>query len=289
LKGGVNMSSFFWEVKKLFLNRKIQLYYLAIFLFVALLCFGFSWEPALLRIFQESNFYGINPHEFINGNLFLRLSSILCMNSLIPIFVCIMAVGQFAGEEESGVLKTLIASSENRSRIFWNKIGTLMIHVMSLILFMFFVSYLIGFSVFGHGDLIAGNNYLENILKGLRTLPESLSFSRQGLAVLFSWLSLVPLWCLAIFMSVLTSRALPALSITLAIFFGAQTLRSLPISFFSRLTSKFFVAYMNFWGDVFLEVIPWKDILYMGTFVAAYGLSFLILSCGVFQLKNIKT
>jgi len=283
------MNSLFWETKKLFLNWKIQFQYLALFLFISLLCLGFTWEPALFRIFQESNFYGIDPHAFINGNLFVRLSGILCMNSLIPIFVCIMTVSQFAGEEESGILKTLIASSESRSRIFWNKIGALMIHVMSLILFMFLVSYVIGFSVFGRGDLIAGNNYLENILKGLRTIPEYISFKRTGWAVIFSWLSLLPLMALAILLSVLTTKSLPALAMTLIIYFGAQTLRSLPVQFFSRLTSKFFVAYMNFWGDVFLEAIPWKDIIFMGSFLAAYGLSFLIVSWGIFQLKNIKS
>lgn len=282
------MSNLYWEMKKLFLDPKYRLNYLVCAAAILVVYCIFRWDQTLVRVYRTSFFFGLDPREFINGSLFCRFSSVFCANALIPVFGCVAAAGQFAGEYQDGTLRTLLSSSASRTKLFTEKLMTLMIFILSLNLFVFVLSYLVGVFAFGHGELIAGANDVQHAFRNLRTIPETAAFIRGCAAVMLATLDTLPVLALGILISILTLKSLASVTISLSLIFGILILKFMPFDAPLPFEHLLFTHHPNSWGDIFIEVIPWKKIVTETSFQVAWGFSLLLPAWGVFLTRDFR-
>jgi hypothetical protein len=282
------MRSLYWELKQIFVSRMTRAQGAVILFLVAFTFFAFIREKTFWRLIVESNFFGIDPKQYITGDLFSRICTIFSTQMIIPIFVMLTASSRFAAEDHSGFLPKMIVFSKSRNAYFWQKVSAITIYTLFLIIFLWGLSFLVGGLAFGRGEMLAGKNDIYEMFAGLRTFSLRESLLRQLLSLPFIVLAMLPLIGMSIFVSNFCQRPLTAISILLSVFFGFIMIGTLPLDFFKWLTKIFFIADLNFWGYVFTEKINWAMLIKKGMFLFSYAVSFLMISWSVFLTKDFK-
>lgn len=283
------MGFLIWETKKIFRDTKTHLGFCVILVFLALMCLMFKWDPMLKQIAHHCHSFGIDPHFFMNGYLFCRLSTMMMFLCILPVVISVSVVGQFAGEESEGFLKTFVGGPKSRSFIFFQKFIAAVFFAFVYLCLTFFLSWVIGVAVFGRGELVVSGTNLMTMLASLRTITESEAVLRIIFSLILSMIAVLPLMGLNILLSVLLGKPMAALSVTLSFVYGTLIFKFVPFQAFESLGRYFFTSEFYFWGNVFQEVIPWHLLLEKGLYLTAYAVSFLMLSWGIFQVRDIKS
>ena len=143
------------ELTKIIRRPRTYIGFLAIFLTVGImqLAMYFEGEEMIALAIQNlENDFRLEG-KIINTNLmtYILLNSLIIQ---IPILVCLVTGDSIAGEASSGTLRLILQRPYSRTQIYLAKALSGFIYALSLILFLALMTYVLGYFLFGGGDLI---------------------------------------------------------------------------------------------------------------------------------------
>ncbi|NOY77585.1 MAG: ABC transporter permease subunit [Calditrichaeota bacterium] len=232
-------------------------------------------SPALKAI--QENFIVIG-HVF-NGMFVSRM----LMNTLfvhIPLLVVLVPGDSVAGESASGTIRTILTRPPSRLEIIISKIILSLVYTALLLIFMALLSLIVGYFLFGLGDLVV---LKDGIL--IFTLREALL--RFALAYALAIVAMSVIASLAFLFSVLVSNAIGPIIGSIVVLIIFLIITASPIPAFETVRPYLFTTYTDVWEKAFADPIPWAAIGKYAGVLALYSIGFFGLSALIFQRKDI--
>ncbi len=225
---------------------------------------------------------GFDAARYISVLTISTIMVIVMSLTLMPLYAALVGGDLVAKEAEDGTLRMILSRPITRLRLLLLKwlAGAIFCFILVLSLGgfgLFFTSFW-----FPWGDLF--------------TVPPLLPFGTFAAApglkyYLLAHLFMVPKACtmmsLAFMFSCFNIKPASATIIALSLMFISRIMQDLP--FFSDFQSWFITYDMDCWRAVFAEHIQWWSIGQSLSFLLGYNVTFLIIGCTVFQLRDIKS
>ena len=272
---------FRYELLKTFLKWRTYIGFIAIVIIVplveiALKLQGDSMMKAMTR--------GLAQDFFIVGNLLnAYFVTHFIMNSLwihIPFLITLGAGDQLAGEATGGTFRLILTRPVSRTRILFAKYCTTLVYVLALVVVLVLLSLLLGLAFFGTGDLLIPG-------RTLLILPEHDVLWRFGVALL---LAVWGMWCvasLAFLFSSLVENAIGPIVGTMAVIIGFYIISNIPADLFTAMRPYIFTTYLNVWGKVMEDPVPWSDVVSSVLILGGFSVGFYLVTWYIFLKKDI--
>ena len=272
---------FRYELLKTFLKWRTYIGFIAIVIIVplveiALKLQGDSMMKAMTR--------GLAQDFFIVGNLLnAYFVTHFIMNSLwihVPFLITLGAGDQLAGEATGGTFRLILTRPVSRTRILFAKYCTTLVYVLALVVVLVLLSLLLGLAFFGTGDLLIPG-------RTLLILPEHDVLWRIGVALL---LAVWGMWCvasLAFLFSSLVENAIGPIVGTMAVIIGFYIISNIPADLFTAMRPYIFTTYLNVWGKVMEDPVPWSDVVSSVLILGGFSVGFYLVTWYIFLKKDI--
>jgi ABC-2 type transport system permease protein len=181
---------------------------------------------------------------------------------LLPLLLAVFTGGLLAGERHLGTLRTLLARPVTRAGLLGAKLLTSWIYALALCAFLGLFSLLLGYLLFGPGDLVPmfGQGH------GLTIFDHRQALGRLALGYGLAAAALTAVASLGLFFSSLCDNPLTAAGLTVAFLFISAALQVLP--YFESWKPYLLTSYLDLGNHAFAKRIPWAEI---GTGLAYLG------------------
>ena len=143
------------ELFKIIKRPRTYIGFLAIFLTVGAMQLAMYYEGEELISIAIQNLE--NDFRLEGKIINTNLMTYILLNSLIihiPILICLVTGDSIAGEASSGTLRLILQKPYSRTQIYLAKALSGFIYTISLIIFLALMTYVLGYFLFGSGDLI---------------------------------------------------------------------------------------------------------------------------------------
>lgn len=226
----------------------------------------------------------IQENFIVIGNIFNGMFvSRMLMNTLfvhIPLLVVLVPGDIVAGEAASGTIRTILTRPPSRLKVITSKIILSLFYTALLLIFMALLSLIVGYFLFGLGDLVILKN---GIL--IFTLQEALW--RFALAYALAIVAMSVIAAVAFLFSVMVSNAIGPIVGSIVVLIIFLIITASPIPAFESIRPYLFTTYTDVWEKAFSDPIPWTIIgKYVGVLVF-YSMALFGLSAFIFQRKDI--
>ncbi len=269
------------ELVKMFRQRGTYAGYILLAALIGMFAWGIWAEgpsaASLDRQFGDDMVVGGNT---ISGAVvsYMLLRVPVAVNVFIPLLVSMIAGGLIAGEAQRGTLRAMMVRPIHRWAAVLAKACAAFIHSTSLVLFMGVLSLLVGYIVFGGGDLVA-------VEGGLRIFTEWDGIRRLALAYGITALTMCSVAALALFCSTIFEHPLTASGVTVGFLIVSGALMLIPS--FEWLRPHLLTTHLNAFKHVFERDIVWAEVRYDLIYVLYYTLAAVGGTLLVFQRKDI--
>ncbi|MCZ7613714.1 MAG: ABC transporter permease [Ignavibacteriaceae bacterium] len=244
------------ELLKIFRKWRTYIGFIAIGILVPLLHLAMYLEGQESIDFVTRN---LRDSFILVGNLLNGYwISYIILNALtihIPFLITLVAGDLLAGEATAGTYRLLVIRPISRLQIVTSKFLASLIYTSVLILFLSFMSLVIGLIIFGSGELIVtGSN-------AIIIFEKSDVLWRFFLAYSFAILSMMVVASLAIFFSSLVENAIGPIVATMAIIIIFIILSAFDVEILKELKPYLFTSYMMNWRDFFDDPVNLTEIM----------------------------
>jgi ABC-2 type transport system permease protein len=274
-----------FEVRKLF-RQKYAYIGVAVILLLTVLC---SVGVYLHRTRAEAkgrNFEGRMIAELINAVTFAETLLLPGVYMLLPMVVAIFAAGSFAGEIQSGLVRTVAVRPVSRWMILVAKLTALSVYSYFLLLALLLVSLGLGTALFGFsGDVITADPQLWGSPKALFIMSGDIAWQRMLLSYFFAGYSMISICAMALMFSAILKRSTIAAVVPLGVYYTSHILGWLPL--LESIQRFLPTRYLMVWKYFLAPEIPWADILHDGAFLAVYTLAYLLVAGTVFSTADL--
>jgi len=233
------------ELYKIFAAPRSYIGFLAIFVIVGAVQLAMFFEGeeivsiAIQNLQQDFNLEG----KLIN----CYLLTYILFNSLIfqiPILVCLISGDLIAGEANSGTLRLILIRAYSRSHIYIAKCLSGFFYVILLMSFFGLLSYVLGFFLFGTGDLVV-------LRRGVTVLSENDLIWRFICAFSFGTLSMFLVSSLCLMISAFSKNSIVPIVGTIAIIIVCNIILTLGGPIFKSIIPFFFTSHFTKWQYFF--------------------------------------
>ncbi len=218
------------------------------------------------------------------GNLFNGyLIANLILSSLfihIPFLIVLVGGDILAGEATAGTYRMLLTRPVSRLQIVTSKYIAGIIYVISLIVWLAFLSLGVSVLIFGTGELISFRG--EIVIFASNDV-----LWRFGCAYLFAVLSMITVFSLSFFFSSLVENAIGPIVATMAVIIVLFVLSALPIDLLNEIQPYFFTTHMPQWEGFFHYNVDYNIILHSAIILAIYSAVLFLLTSYIFIKKDI--
>lgn len=218
------------------------------------------------------------------GNLFNGyLIANLILSSLfihIPFLIVLVGGDILAGEATAGTYRMLLTRPVSRLQIVTSKYIAGIVYVISLIVWLAFLSLGVSVLIFGTGELISFRG--EIIIFASNDV-----LWRFGCAYSFAILSMITVFSLSFFFSSLVENAIGPIVATMAVIIVLFVLSALPIDFLNEIQPYFFTTHMSQWEGFFHYNVDYNNILNSAIILAIYSAVLFLLTSYIFMKKDI--
>ncbi|MFO7445139.1 MAG: ABC transporter permease subunit [Ignavibacteriaceae bacterium] len=270
------------ELYKIFKKWRTYIGFIAIALIVALVQIAMYIQGErsidfMTRDIQQSFVFVGN---LLNGYLI----SYLILNTLhiqIPFLIALVAGDLLAGEATAGTYRLLITRPVSRFSLITSKFLAGMIYTTLLVCWLAFVSLVLGFVLFGSGELI--------VLKpgGLVIFARDDVFWRFLLSYGFAALSMLVVASLAFLLSSLVENAIGPIVTTMAIIIIFLVISQIPVDIFQDIEPYLFTTYSSSWRLFFDDPINFGEVTKSVLILAAHVAVFYFVTIFIFKRKDI--
>lgn len=270
------------ELLKIFRKWRTYIGFIAIGILVPLLHLAMYLEGQKSLEFMTR---GLRDSFILVGNLLNGYwISYLILNALtihIPFLITLVAADLLAGEATAGTYRILVTRPVSRMQIVTSKFLSGIIYTSSLILFLAFMSLVVGLIIFGSGELIVTGN------QSIIVFEKSDILWRFFLAYGFAILSMTVVCSLAIFFSSLVENAIGPIVSTMAIIIIFIILSAFDVEILREIRPYLFTSYMLDWREFFNDPIDLAEIVKSVLVLSGHIVIFFVATSIIFHKKDI--
>ncbi len=201
----------------------------------------------------------------------------VAIDIFIPLLIGMIAGGIVAGEAQRGTLRTMLTRPVRRWVVVVAKVGAAFIHATSLVLFLGGFSLLLGYLVFGRGDIITFRD-------GLRVFLEPQALLRLALAYGVVVLSMWSVAAIAVLCSTIFEHPLTASGVTVGFLIVSVALMVMP--YFEWLSPYLLTSHLHGFKEVFKATVDWRSLGVDLWYVAEYAVIAVAITLLVFCRKD---
>lgn len=269
------------ELYKIFRKPRTYIGFGAIAFIVIVVNLGFLFEGEQLLGFLIDS---LKDKFLLSGNLINAYTmAFVILNSLwihLPILISITAGDMISGESNSGTFRLLLTRPISRSKLLAAKFISAWVYTVSLLLFMIAFSLVLGYLIFGVGDLIV-------IKSTISILSADDTLWRFGYATLYGILSMTTVTSLSFLLSSLSENSIGPIVGTFAIIVGLTIVSTLGYALIAPIIPYLFTTYLPSWDLFFtmeLDIAKLTHAIYVNL---SYSLAFITFTFYYFKNKDI--
>ena len=233
------------ELFKIVKRPRTYIGFLAIFLTVGAmqLAMFFQGEELISIAIQNlENDFRLEG-KIINTNLM----TYILFNSLIihiPILICLVTGDSIAGEASSGTLRLILQRPYTRNQIYLAKALSGYLYTLSLVVFLALMTYVLGYFLFGSGDLIV-------LRRGVTVISSNDVGWRFFCAFCSGTLSMIVVASLSMMISSFVNNAIGPIVGTISIIIGLNIIFTLGAPLFKDIIPYIFTSHFVKWQYFF--------------------------------------
>jgi ABC-2 type transport system permease protein len=193
----------------------------------------------------------------------------------VPILICLVTGDIISGESANGSLRLLMQRPYSRARIFMAKWMAGVIYTIALVLFLGLMAYILGYALFGEGDLIV-------VRRGIHVFEADDVQWRFVCAFAMGILSMMVVASLSIMISSFTNNSVGPIVGTIAVLIVLNIISAVAGSVLQDVLPYIFTTHFVKWQYFFDTNVDWGAILngtivqvvYIGVFTTVGLLNF---------------
>ena len=233
------------ELFKIIKRPRTYIGFLAIFLTVGAMQLAMYYEGEELISIAIQNLE--NDFRLEGKIINTNLMTYILLNSLIihiPILICLVTGDSIAGEASTGTLRLILQKPYSRTQIYLAKALSGFIYTISLIIFLALMTFVLGFFLFGSGDLIV-------LRRGVTVIRSDDVVWRFCLAFCSGALSMLVVASLSMMISSFVNNAIGPIVGTISIIIGLNVIFTLGAPLFKDLIPYIFTSHFIKWQYFF--------------------------------------
>lgn len=271
----------YYEALKTFLKKRTYLGFLIVIVVILIVEYAMKLEGGR---FLSRTLRSLEQDFIVVGNLFngwfVAREIMYSLWFHIPLLISFVAGDQLAGESTAGTYRLILTRPVSRSRIFLSKWITTLLYTTSFVFFLGLFSISFAVLLLGGGDMIVFD-------RGILILPESDVAGRFFAAYIFATWSMLTMASIALFFSSFVENAIGPIIATMGVLIIFNIVTFLPLEVFEPVRPFLFTMYLNHWQKMFLDPIPWSDVLQGAAVLGTYSLATGIGAWFIFDRKDI--
>jgi ABC-2 type transport system permease protein len=270
------------ELYKIFKKWRTYIGFIAIGLLVSIIHIAMIFEGKHTINFMTQ---GLQQSFVFVGNLLNGyFLSYIILNSLaihIPFLIALVAGDLLAGEATAGTYRLLLTRPVSRTQIITAKFFAAIIYTNLLILWLAFMSLVVGIIIFGTGELL--------VLTG----PTIIIFEKSDIlwrfvcAYGFASLGMSVIASLAFLFSSLVENAIGPIVSTMAVIIIFLIISAIQVSFFQDLKPYLFTNYILSWRYIFDKPVETAEMLKSVLVLLSHIIVFYSVTLILFKRKDI--
>ena len=201
----------------------------------------------------------------------------------LPLLVALVTGDLVSGEAAMGTLRNLLTRPLSRKGLLLSKYGAAAVYTLVLLLWLGIMAVLVSPWIFGVGDLAVLSNEGLQILPSEEVLPRFL----QAFGVAFAALYTVA--CLSVTLSCFADNSIGPIVGTMATIMVFTLIGTLDVALFDQVRPFLFTTHMAAWRSLFLDPVPWGDILFSMLLLGAHWVLLIGVGLWTFERKDILT
>ena len=276
------IKSIYNEVIKIALKPRSYLGIAAITVLVGVILFALKSDGMSIISFVTSSFEQTLSFEgnVLNGNLvaFIILQMLIVQ---IPLLIALVTGDLVSGEAAMGTIRLLLTQPISRTQLLLSKFMAGGIYTLIVIVWLGFMSVIIGKLLFGTGDLMVLNS------DGLVILQEADVNWRYLGGFLVAFLALFTVSSLSICLSCFTDNSIGPIVTTMSIILLFTIIGTLDVHVFDAFRPFLLTTHMASWRSFFEDPLPLQDIKNSILILLIHNILLISISIFVFNKKDI--
>lgn len=276
------IKSIYNEVIKIALKPRSYLGIAAITVLVGVILFALKSDGMSIISFVTSSFEQTLSFEgnVLNGNLvaFIILQMLIVQ---IPLLIALVTGDLVSGEAAMGTIRMLLTQPISRTQLLLSKFMAGGIYTLIVIVWLGFMSVIMGKLLFGTGDLMVLNS------DGLVILQEADVNWRYLGGFLVAFLALFTVSSLSICLSCFTDNSIGPIVTTMSIILLFTIIGTLDVHVFDSVRPFLLTTHMASWRSFFEDPLPIQDIKNSILILLIHNVLLISISIYVFNKKDI--
>ena len=276
------IKSIYNEVIKIALKPRSYLGIAAITVLVGVILFALKSDGMSIISFVTSSFEQTLSFEgnVLNGNLvaFIILQMLIVQ---IPLLIALVTGDLVSGEAAMGTIRMLLTQPISRTQLLLSKFIAGGIYTLIVIVWLGFMSVIMGKLLFGSGDLMVLNS------DGLVILQEADVNWRYLGGFLVAFLALFTVSSLSICLSCFTDNSIGPIVTTMSIILLFTIIGTLDVNVFDSVRPFLLTTHMASWRSFFEDPLPIQDIKNSILILLIHNVLLISISIYVFNKKDI--
>lgn len=276
------IKSIYNEVIKIALKPRSYLGIAAITVLVGVILFALKSDGMSIISFVTSSFEQTLSFEgnVLNGNLvaFIILQMLIVQ---IPLLIALVTGDLVSGEAAMGTIRMLLTQPISRTQLLLSKFIAGGIYTLIVIVWLGFMSVIMGKMLFGTGDLMVLNS------DGLVILQEADVNWRYLGGFLVAFLALFTVSSLSICLSCFTDNSIGPIVTTMSIILLFTIIGTLDVHVFDSVRPFLLTTHMASWRSFFEDPLPIQDIKNSILILFIHNILLISISIYVFNKKDI--
>ena len=276
------IKSIYNEVIKIALKPRSYLGIAAITVLVGVILFALKSDGMSIISFVTSSFEQTLSFEgnVLNGNLvaFIILQMLIVQ---IPLLIALVTGDLVSGEAAMGTIRMLLTQPISRTQLLLSKFIAGGIYTLIVIVWLGFMSVIMGKLLFGSGDLMVLNS------NGLVILQEADVNWRYLGGFLVAFLALFTVSSLSICLSCFTDNSIGPIVTTMSIILLFTIIGTLDVNVFDSVRPFLLTTHMASWRSFFEDPLPIQDIKNSILILFIHNILLISISIYVFNKKDI--
>ncbi len=276
------IKSIYNEVIKIALKPRSYLGIAAITVLVGVILFALKSDGMSIISFVTSSFEQTLSFEgnVLNGNLvaFIILQMLIIQ---IPLLIALVTGDLVSGEAAMGTIRMLLTQPISRTQLLLSKFIAGGIYTLVVIVWLGFMSVIMGKLLFGTGDLMVLNS------DGLVILQEADVNWRYAGGFLVAFLALFTVSSLSICLSCFTDNSIGPIVTTMSIILLFTIIGTLDVHVFDSVRPFLLTSHMASWRSFFEDPLPILDIKNSILILLIHNVLLISISIYVFNKKDI--
>ncbi len=271
------------EFTKLFRRGMTYIGFAAILLIVLVIQLGMFVEGKKLLDFLIKS---LSDVFMLEGNLInIYTVSYVILNSLwihIPVLVAIVAGDLVSGEAGRGTFRLLITRPVSRTKLLTAKYITAQVYTAMLVLFLIFMSLIVGRLFFATGDMIV-------LMETINIFDSTDVLWRFMAAYAYGMVSMWVVSGLAFLFSTNATNSLGPVVASMSVLILFTIITNFSIGIFDPIKPFLFTTYLNGWQLFFAEPLDWKAISTAIIIMVGHITAFYLAALYIFKHKDIQS